>query len=369
MGGCARLVSRRWFLLAGAAAGRLLADGQRGATFPSDFERYSDPATELDVYRLTKPDYSSTMTAYYNRGIAHNSGWMLFCCDRGGSPQGFRMDLKTGETRQLTQAEALDGSSLTLLPDNRSFCYFAGRSLYLTNLTNLRDREVYQVPEGWERCPGMTVGPDGTHATFVEKRGEASRLRMVALAQGAARTVIEAPFAMSDPISRPMRAQILYRQADEGLWLVNSDGTQNHKLKLAPGRVGPANWAADGKTVLYLNLPDDAKQLNTIREVTPDTNTDKLVSKTSQFAHFGANRDTSVFVGASRNAGSPTVLLLLRVTQRERTLCEHKASHPENVAPVFSPDSQRIYFQSDRHGKPAIYCVHVERLVEKTDSN
>jgi len=369
MGGCARLVSRRWFLLAGAAAGRLLADGQRGATFPSDSERYSDPATELDVYRLTKPDYSSTMTAYYNRGIAHNSGWMLFCCDRGGSPQGFRMDLKTGETRQLTQAEALDGSSLTLLPDNRSFCYFAGRSLYLTNLTNLRDREVYQVPEGWERCPGMTVGPDGTHATFVEKRGEASRLRMVALAQGAARTVIEAPFAMSGPISRPMRAQILYRQADEGLWLVNSDGTQNHKLKLAPGRVGPANWAADGKTVLYLNLPDDAKQLNTIREVTPDTSTDKLVSKTSQFAHFGANRDTSVFVGASRNAGSPTVLLLLRVTQRERTLCEHKASHPENVAPVFSPDSQRIYFQSDRHGKPAIYCVHVERLVEKTDSN
>lgn len=362
-------VSRRTILLAGVAASRLLAEGQKGAAFPSDSQRYPDPATELDVFRLTKPDYSSTMTAYYNRGIARNSGWMLFCCDRGGSPQGFRIDLKTGETKLLTQAEGLDGSSLTLLPDNRSFCYFAGRSLYMSNLASLRERELYQIPDGWERCQGMTVGPDGTHATFAEKRGEGSRLRMVALVQGGARTVIEAPFAMSDPIPRPMRAQILYRQADEALWLVNSDGTQNHKLKLAAGRVGPANWASDGKTVDYLSFAEDAKQLNTIREATPDSNSEKLVCKTSQFVAFGANRDTSVFVGASRNAGSPTVLLLLRVTQRERTLCEHKASHPEAVAPVFSPDSQRIYFNSDRHGKPAIYCMHVERLVEKTDSN
>jgi oligogalacturonide lyase len=48
-------------------------------------------------------------------------------------------------------------------------------------------------------------------------------------------------------------------------------------------------------------------------------------------------------------------------------MCEHKASNPEAVAPLFSPDSQRIYFQSDRHGKAAIYSMHVEKLVEKTE--
>src|SRR5471030_3027154 len=114
----ARGVSRRSFLFAGVAAGPLLAEGQKGAQFPSDSQRYPDPATELEVYRLTKPDYSSTMTAYYNRGIARNSGWMLFCCDRSGTPQGFHLDLKTGDTKQLTQADGLDASSLTLLPDN-----------------------------------------------------------------------------------------------------------------------------------------------------------------------------------------------------------------------------------------------------------
>jgi oligogalacturonide lyase len=367
MAGSARSLSRRSLILCGIGAFRLLAQSTKGTAFPADSHRYADPTTELEVFRLTDPAYSSTLPAYYNRALAHNSGTLLFCSDRAGSPQAFRMDLKTAQTRQLTEVRDLDPSSLTFTPDNRSICFFAGRSLYIAGLSSLRQRELYQLPEGWERSPGMSVGPDGTHATFAERRGDASRLRMVTLEKGAARTVVEAPFAMSDPIARPMRAQILYRQKDQALWLVNSDGTQNRQLKTADGRIGPANWASDGKTLLYLNFPADTTQLNSIREVTPDANTDKLVSKTSQFIHFGFNRDTSVFVGASRNAASPTILLLLRVTRRELTICEHKSSHPETVAPIFSPDSQRIYFQSDRDGKSAIYGVHVEKLVEKTD--
>ena len=191
---------------------------------------------------------------------------------------------------------------------------------------------------------------------------------MVTLSQGAARTVVEAPFAMRDPLPRPMRAQILYRREDQALWLVNSDGKLNHQLKTTPGRVGPADWATDGRTVLYLNLPEDTKQLNGVRELTPDTNGDKLVAPTSQFASIGFNRDTTVFIGASRNAASPTVLLLLRVTRREFTICEHKSSDARTVAPRFAPDSQRVFFQSDRHGKPAIYSMHVEKLVEKTET-
>jgi oligogalacturonide lyase len=215
----------------------------------------------------------------------------------------------------------------------------------------------------------MSVGLDGTHATFAERQGEGSRLRMVSLGQGASRTVIEVPFAMCDPLPRPNRAQVLYRQGDEALWLVNSDGSkQNRRLRTEEGLIGPANWAADGRALLYLNLPADRAQLNSIRELSPDANTDRLVAKTSQFAHFGFNRDTSVFVGASRNIASPLVLLLLRAARREFTICEHRASHPEAVSPIFSPDSQRVYFQSDRHGKPAVYSMHVEKLVEKTEA-
>ena len=75
-----------------------------------------------------------------------------------------------------------------------------------------------------------------------------------------------------------------------------------------------------------------------------------------------------MFVGASRNAASPDRAAPAAHHAAELTLCEHKASQPETQRPMFSPDAQRIYFQSDRDGKPAIYCVHVESLVEKTRS-
>ena len=124
----------------------------------------------------------------------------------------------------------------------------------------------------------------------------------------------------------------------------------------------------DGRTILYLHFPDEKTQLNTLREHTPDANQDQLVGKTSQFVHFDANHDTTVFVGVSRNRASPHILLLLRNPQRELTLCEHHASDPAVVTPVFSADSQHVYFQSDKEGKSAIYRIHVERFVEKTEN-
>ena len=341
----------------------------KAAVFPSDWRRYLDPGTELEVYRLTDPAYSSALPAYYNHAVARNRRFLLYSCDRTGARQAFSMDLNNGQTRQLTQAEDLDGASLSLLPNNLSFCYFAGPRLCLANLATLAERIVYTVPDAFERTAGMSLTPDGTAALFVERQGSLHRIRMAPLSGGEAHTVVEASFEISDPLMRPQHGQILYRQSDAALWVVDAVGQPARQLKLAPGRVGPANWSPNGASVLYLNFPADRTQLNAVREYSPDAGAgaDQLVAKTSQYVHFGFNRDTSVFVGASRNAASPSVLIMLRINGRELTICEHRASHPESVAPIFSPDAQSIFFQSDRDGKPAIYCVHVERLVERIE--
>lgn len=360
-----RSLARRSFLSI-LAASAISADADKGAALPTEWKRYSDPATELEALRLTDPRSSSFLPAFYQRAISRRGNFLLYQSDRTGSPQAFRMDLKTGESRQLTDAKALDGSSLTILPDERGFCFFDGPSLRQANFSNNRDRELYRVEDGYERCPGMSVGDDGQNAVFGEKRGDSSRLRLVRLARGGVSTLADAAFVLRDPVTRPRRAQILYREGDAGLWLVNMDGSQKRRLKIDPG-IGPARWAPNGRTILYLRFPEDRRELNTLREHTPDENADKLVAKTSQFVHFGINGDGSVFVGASRNASSPYILLLLRVTRRELTLCEHRASDPAAVAPIFSPDSQNVFFQSDRDGKPAIYRVRVEKFVEETE--
>src|SRR5689334_3537926 len=144
------LPSRRAFLAAGAGA-RLLAQATRGETISGTVRRYADPLTELDVFLLTDPAHTSLLPAHYNRAITKNSSTLLYGCDRGGSMQAWRMDLKNAQSRPITEAEDLDPSSLTLTPDNRSFCYFAGRSLYTSNFGTPRPRKLYEVPSDWER--------------------------------------------------------------------------------------------------------------------------------------------------------------------------------------------------------------------------
>jgi oligogalacturonide lyase len=367
---CHYRLSRRYLLATAIGASRAFAQGakgQKGQMFEAEVERYPDPTTEFQVYRLTEPTYTSVLPGRYNRVISRNSGMLLYCSDRTGSQQAFRMDLKTGDSHQLTESDDLDGNSLTLLPDNRSFCFFAGRTVFTASLGNLRERPVYTAAEGWELTSAPHAAADGAHVLLVELKAGVSRLRSVTLTQGAARTILEMPFEIADPAERPQHAQISYRQRGQGVWLAGADGKGNMKLKLAGGGIGSAYWPPDGKTLLYLNFPEEPGQLNAIREYSPESQMDKLVAKTSQYAAFAPNRDGTVYAGASRNAASPTILIMLRSVRRELTLCEHRASHPDQVSPMFSHDAQRIYFQSDRHGKPAIYSLHVERLVERID--
>ncbi|MEO7650922.1 MAG: oligogalacturonate lyase family protein [Bryobacteraceae bacterium] len=360
-------MDRRFFLSSLAATG-FAAELDKGKSYPADWKKFADPATEFEAIRLTDPAYASFLPAYYNRPFARRGGFLIFASDRGGSLQAFRLDLKNGESKQLTQAQALNRGTLTLMPDERSIVYFDGESLRQVFLSNLRDREVYRLAEGWELGEGSSLTGDGVSVVFVERKGQISRLRLLGVARSGVSTILEGPAGMTHPMPRPRRAQILYRDGD-GLSLVNFDGKQNRKLKTAAGGIGSPAWSPNGKTILYLNLPEDTRKLNGLRELTPDENVDKQVAPTSQFVHFGSNSDASVFAGASRNRNSPHILILLRQTRRELTICEHRASDAAMAIPVFSPDSQKIYFQSDKHGKPALYRVHIERFVEKTDES
>jgi oligogalacturonide lyase len=173
---------------------------------------------------------------------------------------------------------------------------------------------------------------------------------------------------ISDAMPRPKRASVLYRRGG-ALWLANYDAQQNYRLRVAEDGIGPALWSPDGRSVFYLSYPPDAEhKLHSLREFVPDSNEDKALADTSQFVGIGRNADGSVFVGASGSKASPYVLLLVPAVKRELTLCEHHASDASMVNPVFSPNSQRVFFMSDRHGKAAIYSLAVEKLVAETET-
>ena len=90
------VLSRRVFLLAGAGA-CFASDPSKFPVYRSDAQRYNDPLTEFNVQRLTSPEYTSRLTAYYNRGLAGKS-FLYFCCDREGKMDVYRADLRSGVT-------------------------------------------------------------------------------------------------------------------------------------------------------------------------------------------------------------------------------------------------------------------------------
>jgi len=345
-----------------AATGAMVAArAQTELVIPPEFKRYADAATESPVTRLTDPAHASLLPAWQSTATTRHGRTLLYSNDRTGRMQAYRMDLKTGESHQLTDGEAVRPSALTLLPDEKSFACLAGRSLLVQQLKPVRPREAYRVPADFEPTDAFSVSRDGAFAVLVEQRATSWRLRRVPLARpGSVTTIAESPVELRDAMLRPGAEAVLYRVGASELHLSPSG-------RLLTSATGPAIWSPDGGSVLYLNVPADIRQPNTIRVFDLTAGKDSLVSNTSRFASFGRNANATVFVGASASKASPAVLLLLRSVRRELTLCEHRASDAALVTPRFTSDSQHILFQSDRSGKMAIYMVNVERFVEETD--
>jgi oligogalacturonide lyase len=359
-------LTRRGFLvLASTSASVAATETGKGRSVPMTALRYADPSTEFPVTRLTDPQFSSYFPHSYGHPISRKGNFCIFSSDLSGRMEAYRMDLKTGVSKQLTDAAALNPKSPALSTDERTLYYLDGNSLQSLAVQNLKSKEIYRVPEGFEPVSGLGLAEDSLYAALVEKKAMTYRLRLIRVADGVAVTLAEAEEEISHPIPRPKRASVLYRRPGT-VWLSNYDAQQNYRLRLGEGTNPSALWSPDGHSVLYLNVPADSKKLRNLREYFPDTNEDKPIAETTQYACFERNADASVFAGASLSKASPHVLLMIRSVRRELTLCEHRSSDPSQVTPFFSPNSQHVYFTSDQHGKPALYGIPVEKLVAET---
>jgi len=344
----------------------------KGRTLPSVAAKYLDPATEFIVVRLTDPQHSCVLPAAGNHVLTSRS--MLYASNQTGRWEAFQMDLKNYQSRQLTEAGALDISSLAYLPTQKSahsdktFCHFDGTQMLETDTGRLRTREVYRVPEGFEKTPGASYSSDGQYAAFVEKGNGKFRLRVLQIQRGSASTVLETAEEIRDVRIRPKHPAVFYRLGTTAN-SIQFDGKQAKSLRLPKEGTGQAEWSADGNALLYLTEPAETHKIVSLRTFQPDTGEDALIANTTQFLNFSSNTDASVFAGASGSKASPYVLLLTRTGKRELTLAEHRANDSSLVAPLFSPNSQFVVFGSDRHGNPAIYWIGVDRFVSDTEDS
>lgn len=363
-------MNRRSILLLPATWATLRA-APRGQSYANERRRYFDPSTENEVLRLTNPAHGSWLPSRSGRCASSRGNYLLYASDQSGLLQVQRMDLKTGEARIVTEAEKLDAASVVLSPDERAFYYIDGAVIRQGTPQGTREREVYKSTDGFTAGMGLLT-EDGLYGYTVEAERKLVQIRLVGA--GARVVLSEGPAAVTRVLPRPRRAAVACHREGEGWYLVTLDRKVS-RMKLAEGATAAGQWSPDGRTFLYLTAPVEGAGGYQMREFDTDAGTDKLLGRTSQFVEFARNGDASVFVGASGSKASPLLLLLLRVGRREFPLCEHRSMEARRTPPIFSPNSQRVFFQGERgfaadgaEAKPTIAMMVVDRLVEKTEA-
>ena len=330
--------------LSGAAAsfGQKTASPKQFAQV-GEFLRFADAVTETPVVRLTNPTSVSLLPARENRAVSVKGKFLVFSSDRVGALSPFRLDLRSGLVTQLLSTSGLNPSSLALDAAGRMLFFLDGHSLKQIALGSKRVQVLA------ENVSQISAGASGQELLFI-RDGKLCGLAGRVWAEDAGWCQV-----------RPVGGGCLFsgsnQEGEVELWFMGREPQK--PVLLARGAITEPCWSLDGRSALFLR--DQA-----ICEVTLDGKSEQRIGGTSRFATFSANADSSVFVGAVRSKAQPTVNLLLRNPPREFTLCEHKASRPESCATVFSADSHRVYFNSDFQGKPAIYSVNVEALIEET---
>jgi len=353
--------------LPAALAAQTSRSRPKGKQLPSvgEFVRITDPTTETTLVRLTTLKSSAYLPAAANRFVSVKDRYLVFSSDRNGALAPFQVDLRSGAVRQLANPARLAPQSLCLDPKERWLYFLDGDQLARVDVTKKEAKR--QAPESVAGdVSAFSLGQNGV--VFVVRRGNLQRLED---AGGSLLLAAEVGKLCSAQPSRGGQGCLFSRElsATERQFWYSSDSS-SRPLLLAKGSISCPFWEPDGQSVLFLreSLRNDVSLME-IHEVGLDGKSERCIAPTSQFASFSPNFDASVFVGASRSKAQPNVVLLLRSAKREMTLCQHHASSAIAVSPVFSPDARRVYFQSDEEGKPALYSVNVELLVEPPGEN
>lgn len=346
-------------MLAAAPVALFAAKGQES---PGEAKKFLDAATEFEVLRVTGLEHNAWLPLASNRAFTRKGEALLFASDAGGTPQLYRHDFKLNRIRQMTDAAALNTNLFQWTAGDKGILYLDGTKL--TQTGGARDRVVHEFPAGWEQSPRMAVSEDGLTIAASSSNGQKTRIIVTGKAASALEDVNG---DIGTLYVRPRHSGVSFISGG-GLWYAATGARRAKQVKTAPGEVLSSHWTADGASLLYLLKPAEAGRLTEIRETVPETNKDSFVAKTSQFVHFVRNGDATVFLGASGSVASPHLLVLLRSVKRELTICEHRCSDARLSRAVLSPNSTRMAFQTDRHGKLVVYSMAVDRLIESEDN-
>ena len=315
-----------------------------------EFVRLLDPATEAMLVRLTALSSDAELPRPSNRFISVKSKFVIFSSNRGGNFAPYRLDLHSGTLEKLSDTLKLDVRSLALDRSERFLLFLDDGKVKEVDLSGRHERVVAQGVRQF------ALG--ASSADIVVLRGDS-------LEQIDGRKLAAEVDNLLSLDSSATRCLFTRQRGNAQMQLWSVDRDTGVPALLAEGDILFPFWSFDGSSLLFLRREGPGTR---IVQLDIQTRTTQTLSGISPMACFAPNGDGSVFAVGLQSKAQPFVMLMLRSPRSEIALCEHHASDAAAVTPVFSPDSRRVYFQTNREGKNAIYSIDVSTLVEPTSA-
>jgi oligogalacturonide lyase len=173
-------LSRRSFGAAAAAAVPRFA----GAA-PAPIRRERDSRTGREVWQVTEGGAISHSCYFEAQPFTRDDRHLVYCSNRGGTYQLYAVELRTGETRQLTRCRRLSNLSFSIDPGGRDVIYLDGSELWKTAVATGAGALIADLaalaPQAANFSAGRTFSRDGRYTPVGYSMGGAAVIALLNL--------------------------------------------------------------------------------------------------------------------------------------------------------------------------------------------
>jgi Tol biopolymer transport system component len=320
------------------------------------------------VTRVTSGDWLDTNPVWMPDSRA-----LLFISSRGGGRDVFRQRFSAarqpeGEPERISSG--LNAHGISLSRDGRLLAYssYTQRaniwSVAIPKGRIASVREAQQVTFGTEKIEKLAISWNGTWLAYDSDRDGQSNVWKMPLAGGTPEQVTRGPNNKFVNDWSPDGQEIVYHSMRDGgqrdLLVVSADGMKTEMVTNSPAEEQHSAWGPDGNSIIF-DLSTSADSSNQMY----------VVKRVRRGAPWGsARRLTSD--GSSDPKWSPDGRLIaycasgeLRVIAPDgtgqRTVVPAAAGHPQPTHPIWSRDSQTIYYKAyDQQLATSIWAVSAD---------
>jgi oligogalacturonide lyase len=362
----------------------------KGKVYPDEHKVLKAEESGFEVLQLTSSPAEDSGLYFTSQSFVPDDNGVVFASKRTGAWNLFYMNLKTFTFVQLTDSKNISGTGADVCAATHEVFYREGQAIKAVNLKTLVERTLTTVPDGYNVGSAMSVTASGDALAFsisekitlttktdkiysdmkehFEKRPWSAVWTGRADGTGWHEIARQKKWISHTLISPTNPNLILYchegswGQVEQRLWLVNSDGSDNRKLRPEEKpeiAIGHEFWFGDGIHVGYQVRYPKAKPMIGVADVRDGSYHEYPVPFGD--GHMQASHHGNLFIGDGSE--KEPFLNLYRLEDGKLTgrhVFRHGSSfsqqhwHPH---PAFSPDDGGVVFTSCRAGNGDVYLI------------